>query len=146
VTLQSFDWRTLRIARRTEPALIASFLTSQQPGEAALGDPQAAWTAGLRLRDYGSVAQLVHAAAKDGRCAVPEGTLWSPDMRDLSADAIVEAHALGLTVVPWTVNERADMRRMIDWCVDGLITDYPDVAREVMRGKGLALPPPVRAP
>ena len=33
------------------------------------------------------------------------------------------------------------MRRLIDWGVDGIITDYPDRLREVMRERGLALPP-----
>jgi hypothetical protein len=35
------------------------------------------------------------------------------------------------------------MARLIDWGVDGLITDYPDRARAVMAAKGLPLPPPV---
>ena len=39
------------------------------------------------------------------------------------------------------MNEAADMRRLIDWGVDGIITDYPDRLREVMRERGLALPP-----
>ena len=33
--------------------------------------------------------------------------------------------------------------RLIDWGVDGIITDYPDRLREVMRKRGLALPPGV---
>jgi glycerophosphoryl diester phosphodiesterase len=47
---------------------------------------------------------------------------------------------LGLQVIPWTVNEVADMRRLMDWGVDGIITDYPDRLREVMRERGLPLP------
>ena len=42
------------------------------------------------------------------------------------------AHASGLTVKVWTVNERADMERLLAWGVDALITDRPDVAREVL--------------
>jgi glycerophosphoryl diester phosphodiesterase len=38
---------------------------------------------------------------------------------------IRNAHAQGLQVHVWTVNEGADMRRLIDWGVDGIITDYP---------------------
>ena len=41
---------------------------------------------------------------------------------------------LGLRVVPWTVNRPEDMRRLIRWGVDGLITDRPDLARGVLAG------------
>jgi glycerophosphoryl diester phosphodiesterase len=53
------------------------------------------------------------------------------------------ARALGLRVIPWTVNEIADMARLIDWGVDGLITDRPDRLRAVMQQRGMALPPRV---
>jgi glycerophosphoryl diester phosphodiesterase len=48
--------------------------------------------------------------------------------------------ALGLVVIPWTVNEKAEMARLIDLGVHGIITDYPDRLREVMAGKKLPLP------
>ena len=53
---------------------------------------------------------------------------------------LAAARALGLRVVPWTVNDPADMASLIDLGVDGLITDYPDRARAVMAEKGLPLP------
>jgi glycerophosphoryl diester phosphodiesterase len=56
------------------------------------------------------------------------------------AERIAEAHELKLEVLPWTVNDSADMARLIDAGVDGLITDYPDRLREVMRVEGLPLP------
>ena len=65
---------------------------------------------------------------------------WSSFFRNLTPASIAEAQALGLTVLPWTVNDPADMARLIDWKVDGLITDYPDRARKVMADKGLPLP------
>jgi glycerophosphoryl diester phosphodiesterase len=36
------------------------------------------------------------------------------------------AHRAGVAVHVWTVNDAADMRRLIEWGVDGLMTDYPD--------------------
>jgi glycerophosphoryl diester phosphodiesterase len=51
-----------------------------------------------------------------------------------------EASALGLAVVPWTVNDPADMLRMIDAGVHGIITDYPDRLRRVMAERNLPLP------
>ena len=44
-----------------------------------------------------------------------------------------EAQALGLKVLTWTVNDAATMHRMLDLGIDGLITDRPDIAREVLR-------------
>jgi glycerophosphoryl diester phosphodiesterase len=38
------------------------------------------------------------------------------------------AHRAGLALQVWTVNEEADIRRLLGWGVDGLITDRPDLA------------------
>jgi glycerophosphoryl diester phosphodiesterase len=135
VTIQSFDWRTLQAARKLAPGLGTVCLTVQ----ATLRDRQvdrlrkpSPWLAGLDPVDYGgSVPRLVQAAG----C----GT-WSPLYAELTADAVAEAHKLDLKVVPWTINARDDMERVIDMGVDGLITDYPDRARAVMAAKGLPLP------
>ena len=58
----------------------------------------------------------------------------------LLAAQVKEAQALGLKVIPWTVNDKPVMERLIDWGVDGIITDYPDRLREVMAARGLPLP------
>ena len=50
---------------------------------------------------------------------------------------------LGLLVIPWTVNDRSEMARLIDLGVDGIISDYPDRLRGVMAEKNLPLPAPV---
>jgi glycerophosphoryl diester phosphodiesterase len=41
-------------------------------------------------------------------------------------DAVGDIHRLGMKVIPWTVNDPSDMRRLRAWGVDGIITDYPD--------------------
>ncbi len=135
-TIQSFDWRTLDIARRLAPEIETVCLTWEETLRDRVdagGRRPSPWLAGLDPRDYaGSVPRLVAAAG----CAT-----WSPQFREISAASVAEAHALGLKVVPWTVNAEADLGRIIDMGVDGLITDYPDRARSVMRAKGMALPP-----
>jgi glycerophosphoryl diester phosphodiesterase len=35
-------------------------------------------------------------------------------------------------VIPWTVNDADTMRKLLTWGVDGLITDYPDLAVKVL--------------
>lgn len=53
--------------------------------------------------------------------------VWSPNQADVTAELIAKAHDEGLLVIPWTVNETADMQRLIEWGVDGLISDRPDL-------------------
>lgn len=50
----------------------------------------------------------------------------------MTRQAVAEAHALGLRVVPWTVNEADDMRRLLALGVDGITTDRPDVLLEIL--------------
>jgi glycerophosphoryl diester phosphodiesterase len=134
-TIQSFDWRTLVAAKRIEPSIVTACLTAEG-GSFDTVKPDATgrspWHAGIGPGDHGgSLPQMVRAAG----CAV-----WSPNHASVTQGRIDEARALGLRVLPWTVNEPADMARLIDWGVDGLITDYPDRARRVMADKGLPLP------
>ena len=134
-TLQSFDWRTLIAARKLAPEIETVCLTYektlQDRSDGGTRRPSA-WLAGLDPAAYGGSVPNLVAAAECGT--------WSPYFRELSPSAVAEAHALGLKVVPWTVNTRDDLARLIDMKVDGLITDYPDRAREVMAAKGLPLP------
>lgn len=70
------------------------------------------------------------------------GDVWSPYYGELSAESIEEAHALGLRVIPWTVNRIPDMQRLLDWQIDGMISDYPQRLRDVVQQRGLPLPDP----
>ncbi len=57
--------------------------------------------------------------------------IYSPSFTLLGRDSVDKLHQLGIRVVPWTVNNVVDMRRMLDLGVDGLITDYPNRAKEL---------------
>jgi glycerophosphoryl diester phosphodiesterase len=57
--------------------------------------------------------------------------IFSPDFNQLSSDDIPLFHAQGMRVIPWTVNNREDMKRLIGMGVDGIITDYPDLIEKV---------------
>lgn len=52
--------------------------------------------------------------------------IYSSSYRQLDASRIAFSHANNMRVIPWTVNVREDMQKMIDLGVDGLITDYPN--------------------
>ena len=132
VAIQSFDWRTLQLVQRLAPDIPTVYLTVQTPNNDNVRD--VAWTAGLRVDDHGSVPRLVKAAG---------GAVWSPNAGAVTEALVREAQALGLKVIPWTVNNPPDMERLIGWGVDGLITDYPDRLRALLQARGLPLPRPL---
>lgn len=53
-------------------------------------------------------------------------------IRVVSRGLIRRCHALGIGVYVWTVNRPDDMRRLLAWGVDGLISDYPAILRRVL--------------
>ena len=117
---ESFDWRGPRHLRRSNPGLCCAWLTREETvADAAI------WWDGIR--PDGSVP---HAAAAAG------GGIWAPEHVGLTRAAIAEAHDLGLAVISWTVNDPADMRRLVAWGIDGLITDFPDRARQSVLAGG----------
>ena len=61
-----------------------------------------------------------------------------------SERVIARAHDLGIRVVVWTVDDPATMRTLLDAGVDGIITDRPDVLREVLVGRASGPGPTVR--
>jgi glycerophosphoryl diester phosphodiesterase len=130
VMLQSFDWRTLQVAQRLAPRIPTVYLSSQQGSASNIADPR--WTAGLLLADHGSVPKMVKAAG---------GAVWSPNFNDVDAELVREAQSLGLKVVVWTVNEPAQIDKMLTLGVDGIIRDRPDRVRSAMTARGMRLPP-----
>jgi glycerophosphoryl diester phosphodiesterase len=120
-TLQSFDWRTLIEAKRLAPEIETVCLTIEASNTDTVrrnaGAPSA-WLGGLDISQHGgSLPRLVKAAG----CST-----WSPFWRNVTAETVAESHELGLKVVPWTVNAPAEMARLVDLKVDGLITDQGD--------------------
>ncbi len=131
-TVQSFDWRGILEVRKLAPEIATGCLTIESNNfdtvQRASGRPSP-WLGGLDLAAHGgSLPRLAKAAG----CAT-----WSPFWRNVDAGNVKEAQALGLKVVPWTVNVPAEMGRLIDLGVDGLITDYPDRAQPILAAKGL---------
>lgn len=111
LTLQSFDVRALRAARRLRLPVRLALLVEPEPGREAT--PEALLEAGLEALGF-----------------VPED--YSPEAGLVTAAVLGRAHALGMRVIPWTVNDPGEMERLRALGVDGLITDYPDVARAAL--------------
>ncbi|WP_457948725.1 glycerophosphodiester phosphodiesterase family protein [Pseudarthrobacter sp. alpha12b] len=131
-TLQSFDWSSLNLTKKIAPELTLVALSS---GDAwmGVGIPGASPNlGGVDIDDYDG--SLPKAAAAQGYDVV------SPTFSSVTPKMIADAHELGLAVIPWTVNTTADMARLMDLGVDGIITDYPTRLRTLMEERGLKLP------
>jgi glycerophosphoryl diester phosphodiesterase len=145
VTVQSFDWGALMRVRQVERRLplVAltnfNFLQTGQPGTSP-------WLGGIDIDDFGGdPLKAIKSFGADAFSPVhgfPEnGKITDPDYRPYVTKAMVDqAHRMGLKVVPWTIDDQPTMEKLIDDGVDGIITDYPDRLRDVMRARGLRLP------
>jgi glycerophosphoryl diester phosphodiesterase len=131
-TIQSFDWRTLSVVAREAPDIARAYLTIERGANETIfkGKGVSPWTGIDAGQHANSTPRVVKAAG---------GAIWSPFWRDLSPEIVAEAKALGLAIIPWTVNEAADVARLIDMGVDGLITDYPDRAKALLDTRGIAV-------
>lgn len=151
VTIQSFDWGALMRMREVEPRLPIVALTNGDFLQ--VGRPGASpWLGGIDIDNFGG--SLVAAADSFGADAISpvhgtpqNGKVTDSGYRAYTTPALVaEAHAAGMAVIPWTINDPATMASLMDAGVDGLITDYPDRLRELMADRGLKLPKPAREP
>jgi glycerophosphoryl diester phosphodiesterase len=145
VSIQSFDWGSLRLVQQRAPQIPTvaltnkDFLQAGQPGSSP-------WLGGIDSDDFGG--DLVDAAASLGFNAISpvHGTPQNGTVLDanyvpyVTSDMVERAHAAGMKVIPWTVDDKPTMRALIATGIDGLITDYPDRLRDVMDESGLKLP------
>jgi glycerophosphoryl diester phosphodiesterase len=133
IMVQSFDWRTLQLVQKIAPGIPTVYLTLQKGNAPTVSLQQATeWTAGFDPAAHGgSLPRTIKDAG---------GAIWSPYFGDVTPELVAESRGLGLKVVVWTVNRKDDIARLIDAGVDGIISDRPDLLREVAGEKGIALP------
>jgi glycerophosphoryl diester phosphodiesterase len=117
----------VRRADALDYVCVAGFgLPSAQAARAALpGVPASACHAEVRLAVYRSWLRWPVRRAAYHTYQVPES---AEGTRIVSPRFIRHAHHAGLKVQVWTVDEADDMRRLLGWGVDGLISNRPDVA------------------
>lgn len=127
VEIESFDWRTLPMVRQAEPSIPLVALYNDETWA-----PDSPWLAGINATGVGDPVIGARMVGAD---------IVSPDYQLVTGRPYVEhAHALGLKVIPWTVNDTDAMRAQIGYGVDGLITDYPTLLRSVLAELGMPLP------
>ena len=130
VSIQSFDWRTLKQVSNLAPDITTVYLSAQQRWFDTIeaGKPGTSpWTAGRDIDNFnGDLPAMIKAAG---------GDIWSPFHGDVTAENIAQARSLGLQVVVWTVNDEPRMKELLDMGVDGIISDYPDRLMELLKNR-----------
>jgi hypothetical protein len=112
------------------------------------------WLAGLRIQDFPGAnvgEKTVNAAASIGAGILsPDSSRMDTgtDPSDLSyipftavKDMIRQSNYLGMEVKPWTVNQLDIAEQLMDWGVDGIITDYPSLIRRYVLQRGGSVAP-----
>lgn len=109
-TLQSFSVQALEAVHAARPELSTAWLVEEQGGTAS-------WLAQLSFQP----------------------TILSPDHTLLATADVDAAHALGVLVIPWTVNNPTRAEALIRMGVDGLITDDPQLVQTVIHKLGCSI-------
>jgi glycerophosphoryl diester phosphodiesterase len=122
--IQSFDWRTLQVVQKEAPEIRTMYLSSPRTLKPEADGRPSPWLAGFSPEQHGSVPKAVKAAG---------GKIWAPNQTYLTPELLAEARSLGLTVIPWTVNDPKMMTKLLDMGVDGIISDRPDLVQAEMR-------------
>jgi glycerophosphoryl diester phosphodiesterase len=123
--IHSFDWANLLLLEKLAPEVTRSYLTANEYNSSAAAG---AWTAGNLPSNQRSIPTIIKAL---------NGHIWCPDFNDVNASDIKAAHDLGLKVTVWSVDKPEDMLRMIQYGVDGIITNRPDLLRGLLAAKNL---------
>jgi glycerophosphoryl diester phosphodiesterase len=107
-TVRSFDHRCVRVLRQAEPGLTgAVVIVGTAPVEPA---------------------ELARRA---------DAQVYCPEYTFLDEVEVRQLHRAGIGVLPWTVNDLDDARKLLDWGVDGLTTDFPDRVASLLRSRGV---------
>jgi glycerophosphoryl diester phosphodiesterase len=117
--VHSFDWSTLQVIQKEAPEIRTNYVTGPHSLKRGSRGAYSPWLAGFAPEQHGdSVPRAVHAAG---------GRIWAPNHASLTPAILAEAHALGIVVLPWTVNDAPTITKLIDMGVDGIISDRPDL-------------------
>jgi glycerophosphoryl diester phosphodiesterase len=105
VVIQSFDFRVLKYWKKKYPTVrLAALIENVKSPDA-------------NLKELGF-----------------SPSVYSPYFKLLNQQTIADLQKRKIRVIPWTVNETEDMKRLKRWGVDGIITDYPNRAAELGLG------------
>jgi glycerophosphoryl diester phosphodiesterase len=102
--IQSFDFRTLQSLHQRYPAIKTAMLIEDYDKR----------TLDAQLQALGFTP-----------------TIYSPHYTLVTKEVVQRCHEKGVKVIPWTVNDREGIEKLVALGVDGIITDYPDLFAQV---------------
>ncbi|MCF6808457.1 glycerophosphodiester phosphodiesterase [Thiotrichales bacterium 19S9-12] len=128
--VQAFDFRCLIALQKLDSNIKTAYLTDYDTNPTS-GPNKTLWTAGYDVSDYdGSFPKMIKALG---------GSIWGPYEMDLTKEQLDQAHKLGVKVVVWgwpedegTEFNLKKIKEIINWGVDGIITDRPDRLRALL--------------
>lgn len=140
-SIQCFDWGVLDRVGDAEPGLERNVLVA--PKYLRADEGPSPWLDGVAVDD-----DVVAATAAQGFTAISpiHGSPYRSGVDDpayepyATAVLVDAAHAAGLAVIPYVVDDAATMRHLVGLGVDGLITNRPDLLRTVLADEGLEVP------
>ena len=121
VMIASFHDEAMQNFRKTCPEIATSASRTEVRNFVLLGK---AFLSGLLAPQYQSIQP-------------PYDPRESMNIPIMTERFIREAHAKNIKVEPWTVDDPELMKRYIEWGVDGIMTDRPDLMIEVLKGVGM---------
>ncbi len=125
--LHSFDWRVLEECKSLAPEFPTSFLTQIKQNAADVGEDSSV-TVGPNLIEFGNkIPDMVEQRG---------GSLWCPNVQDVTPDTLARARSADLVTAVWTVNSSDEIDRMIEFGVDAIITDFPGRVQQKLADYG----------
>ena len=131
IIISSFDWRILREVKKQSPEIPRAYLTFQQEKGMKIKKTiysKSPWIDHIPLTIVYDLPKIVKELG---------GSAWHPYYKDINKKAVKDAHENNLPVNVWTVNDEYDMLKMIEYGVDGIMTDYPLELKNLCEKSGI---------
>ena len=118
IIVSSFDWRTLSVIKNQYPEIPRAYLTQHLTG---ININQTIYNRSpwLSFLPYYEDHELPKIIKSQG------GKAWHPYRKDITKKLVDISHQEELPVNVWTVNKEYEMLKMVEYGVDGIMTDYP---------------------
>ena len=131
IIISSFDWRILREVKNQSPEISRAYLTFQQEKGLKIKKTiysKSPWIDHIPLTIVYDLPKIIKELG---------GSAWHPYYKDINKKAVKDAHDYSLPVNVWTVNDEYNMLKMIEYEVDGIMTDYPLKLKELCDKKNI---------